>query len=256
MQPEALVLDGDDGVAASETGISARVRSVRFSSACSVDDHGAVGGEDDRGLGVLGQLGVELAELVASRRARAPRGRRGRERGASRGRARGPWPPCSRSDRVRPAAGPAVDGCAAHGPARRPRGPWPGARHHRPRRPRAPGSPRGRHPLLRLRPDRRQPARRQPHRPAGPAPVPGGRPPADRPGRRGHRAWSATRAGAREERNLLDDDTLARNVAAIKGQIARVLGPDGDLGAGRQPRLDRGARAARLPARRRQARRP
>ena len=36
VEPEALVLDGDDGVAAAMTGISARVRSVRFSSAWSV----------------------------------------------------------------------------------------------------------------------------------------------------------------------------------------------------------------------------
>ncbi|HEY2815324.1 MAG TPA: tyrosine--tRNA ligase [Acidimicrobiales bacterium] len=32
--------------------------------------------------------------------------------------------------------------------------------------------------------------------------------------------------GRSEERNLLDEDTLRRNVAAIKAQIARVLGPD------------------------------
>ena len=43
------------------------------------------------------------------------------------------------------------------------------------------------HPLLRLRPDGRQPARRQPHRAARAAAVPAGRPPADRPGRRRHR---------------------------------------------------------------------
>jgi tyrosyl-tRNA synthetase len=34
-------------------------------------------------------------------------------------------------------------------------------------------------------------------------------------------------SGRSEERNLLDADTLAANVAAIKGQIARVLGPEG-----------------------------
>ncbi len=33
--------------------------------------------------------------------------------------------------------------------------------------------------------------------------------------------------GRSEERNLLDADVLAANVAAIKGQIARVLGPEG-----------------------------
>ncbi|MFZ6002690.1 MAG: tyrosine--tRNA ligase [Actinomycetota bacterium] len=33
--------------------------------------------------------------------------------------------------------------------------------------------------------------------------------------------------GRSEERNLLDLDTLATNVAAIKGQIARILGPEG-----------------------------
>jgi tyrosyl-tRNA synthetase len=34
-------------------------------------------------------------------------------------------------------------------------------------------------------------------------------------------------SGRSEERNLLDADTLAANVAAIKGQITRVLGPEG-----------------------------
>jgi tyrosyl-tRNA synthetase len=33
--------------------------------------------------------------------------------------------------------------------------------------------------------------------------------------------------GRSEERNLLDVDTLAANVAAIKGQISRILGPEG-----------------------------
>ncbi|MFL6204733.1 MAG: tyrosine--tRNA ligase [Acidimicrobiales bacterium] len=33
--------------------------------------------------------------------------------------------------------------------------------------------------------------------------------------------------GRSEERNLLDVDTLARNVAAIKAQISRILGPEG-----------------------------
>ncbi len=34
--------------------------------------------------------------------------------------------------------------------------------------------------------------------------------------------------GRSEERNLLDEGTLRRNVEAIKGQIARVLGPEGE----------------------------
>ncbi len=34
--------------------------------------------------------------------------------------------------------------------------------------------------------------------------------------------------GRSEERNLLDEDTLRHNVAAIKAQIARVLGPEGE----------------------------
>src|SRR5262245_63047789 len=34
--------------------------------------------------------------------------------------------------------------------------------------------------------------------------------------------------GRSEERNLLDEDTLRRNVAAIKQQIAQVLGPAGE----------------------------
>ena len=58
---------------------------------------------------------------------------------------------------------------------------------HRPRRaPCAPGSPTARDRLLRLRPDRRQPPHRQPGRRPRPAPVPGRRAPAHRPGRRGH----------------------------------------------------------------------
>ena len=47
--------------------------------------------------------------------------------------------------------------------------------------------------------------------------------------------------GRSEERNLLDDETLAANVAAIKAQIARIVDLDGRVGhARRQPRLDRG----------------
>ena len=57
----------------------------------------------------------------------------------------------------------------------------PGRAAARPRRRRA-------HPLLRLRPHRAQPARRQPGPAAHPAPLPAGRRPADRAGRRGHRA--------------------------------------------------------------------
>ena len=35
--------------------------------------------------------------------------------------------------------------------------------------------------------------------------------------------------GRSEERNLLDLETLAANVAAIKAQISRILGPEGPL---------------------------
>ena len=45
--------------------------------------------------------------------------------------------------------------------------------------------------------------------------------------------------GRSEERNLLDVETLAANVAAIKAQIGRILGPEGRVDAGRQPHLDR-----------------
>jgi tyrosyl-tRNA synthetase len=38
-------------------------------------------------------------------------------------------------------------------------------------------------------------------------------------------------SGRSDERNLLDEDTLSRNVAAIKAQMARVVDLDGDRGA-------------------------
>ncbi len=64
---------------------------------------------------------------------------------------------------------------AGYGPARRSRGPRPRPTHDRPRRPGgAPGRSRSDHALLRLRPDRRQPAPRQPDRADRAAPVPGG----------------------------------------------------------------------------------
>lgn len=37
-------------------------------------------------------------------------------------------------------------------------------------------------------------------------------------------------SGRSDERNLLDDETLGRNVAAIKGQISRVVDLDGGRG--------------------------
>ena len=82
-------------------------------------------------------------------------------------------------------------------PGRRPRGPGPRAGEHRPRRAGRPPRRGPDHALLRLRPDRRQPARRQPHRPARAAPLPGRRPPADRPGRRRHRHGRRSRAAVR-----------------------------------------------------------
>ena len=46
-------------------------------------------------------------------------------------------------------------------------------------------------------------------------------------------------SGRSEERNLLDDETLSANVAAIKAQMARIIDFDGRAGAaGRQPGLD------------------
>ena len=66
--------------------------------------------------------------------------------------------------------------------------------------------------------------------------------------------WSGDPGGRREERNLLDEATLRANVAAIKEQIAPVLGATGRLDAGRQLDWTARARAARLPPRRRQAR--
>ena len=62
--------------------------------------------------------------------------------------------------------------------------------------------------------------------------------------------------GRSEERNLLDGETLDRNTRAIKAQLSAFLDfePGPVPGApGRQPRLDRADRRARLPARRRQA---
>ncbi len=63
-------------------------------------------------------------------------------------------------------------------------------------------------------------------------------------------------SGRSDERNLLDDDVLAANVEAISGQLApdpRLRGRPHRGAAGRQPRLDRPGRCARLPARRGQA---
>ena len=59
--------------------------------------------------------------------------------------------------------------------------------------------------------------------------------------------------GRSDERNLLDDGTLAANVAASSEQIGRLLGPDGRRRARRQRHVDRSRSAARVPARRGQA---
>jgi hypothetical protein len=63
-------------------------------------------------------------------------------------------------------------------------------------------------------------------------------------------------SGRSDERNLLDDDTLNHNVAAIKSQLARIvdLGAGGEARTGRQPRLDAADHGARVPPRRRQTR--
>ncbi len=111
-----------------------------------------------------------------------------------------------------------------HGRPRRPRRSWPDPRHDRPGGPRRPAGRGADDRLLRLRPDRRQPAHRQPHRPDGAAAAGRGRPPGRAAGRRRPPGWSATSAGRSEERNLLDEDTLRSNVASIKDQIAGVLG--------------------------------
>ncbi len=110
------------------------------------------------------------------------------------------------------------------------------------------------HPLLRLRPDGRQPPPRQPDRPDHAAPVPGRRPRADRPRRRGDGD------GRRPERALRGAQPARRRHA--RPQRRRDQGADRPhrrprgrvRPARRQPRLDAADDAARVPARRRQAR--
>ena len=116
-----------------------------------------------------------------------------------------------------------------------------------------PSRPGADHAVLRLRPDGRQPPRRQPHRAARAAPLPGGRAPADRPGRRRHGD------GGRPRRPVRGTQPPRRGHAARQRGVDQ--GPDlahprpgGTLVPGRQLRLDPRPAPARLPARRRQAR--
>ena len=104
------------------------------------------------------------------------------------------------------------------------------------------------------RPDGAEPPPRQPDRADHAAPLPGRRPPAASRWPAAPPGWSAIPGGRSEERNLLDAETLAANVAAIKDADRPDPGPRGALDARRQPRLDRRRAPARLPARRRQAR--
>ena len=110
--------------------------------------------------------------------------------------------------------------------------------------------------LLRLRPDRRQPPHRQPDRPAGAAPAARTPATASIGLAGGATGMVGDPSGRSDERNLLDDETLAANTAAISAQIARVVDPDGTRRSPvrRQPGVDRGPDPPRLPPRRRQAR--
>ena len=125
------------------------------------------------------------------------------------------------------------------GRARRPRGPWPDPRHHRPGRPAARlaagpitlyygcdptadslhvGNLIG---LLVLRRFAATPATGRSPSPAGPP------------------AWSATPAGAPRSATSSTRRRCAPTSRPSRTRSRRILGPDGALGAGRQPRLDR-----------------
>ena len=110
------------------------------------------------------------------------------------------------------------------------------------------------HALLRVRPDRAEPARRAPHPAADPAPLPAGRCASDRPRRRRDRAdrRPARRGGAHpaehgHRRGL--GGAHPRPAGALR-RVRRVADGRGDR---QQPRLDRPADRAGVPARRRQA---
>ena len=112
--------------------------------------------------------------------------------------------------------------------------------------------------LLRLRPDRAEPARRAPAAVHGAARAAAGRPPARRPGRRRHRADRRPapdrRSGSSTTASTVADWVRAhpragRAVPRPAGRDRRAEGPD----LRRQPRLDGAALGDRLPARPRQA---
>ena len=107
--------------------------------------------------------------------------------------------------------------------------------------------------LLRLRPDRAQPARRQPGAAADAAPVPAAPGTGHRARRRRHRPdRRPERTSA--ERSCSRRTSCAAWVERLRGQMARFLDFEGGRGASsEQPRLDRPAVGDRLPARHRQA---
>ena len=116
-------------------------------------------------------------------------------------------------------------------PPRRPRGPGPRPRHApTARRSAARLAERADHALLRLRPDRRQPARRQPDRPAGAAPLPGRRPPPDRPRRRRHRHGRRPERALRGAQPARRRDARAPTSRPSRPRSARIV--DFDDGAG------------------------
>ena len=80
---------------------------------------------------------------------------------------------------------------------------------------------------------------RQPDRPARAAPLPGRRPPPDRAGRRRHRDGRRPRRPLRGAQPARRGRRWPPTWPPSRSQIGRVLGPEGDVDAGRQPRLDR-----------------
>ena len=145
-----------------------------------------------------------------------------------------------------------------HGPDRRPRGAWPDPRRHRPGRPAGHAWPRARSastsastppPTASTSATCSASSRLRRFQLAGhrPFPLAGGA-----------TGMVGDPSGRSEERNLLDRDTLRANVAAIKGQLERLLDfSPGAVEPGRprrQRRLDRARRRPRVPPRRRQAR--
>ena len=231
VEPEPLVLDGDDGVARACRGSRSSVTLARFSSAWSGDDRRAVGGEDHRGLRPSAGSSASSSAQRRSEHAGATSSAT-----ATHGAAGAPlMPHHGRMASVAPGTAPCRAMHRRDGPARRPRGPWPDPRHAPTGTPSPPGWPRDRSPLYY-----------------------GCDPTADslhignligllvlrRFADAGHRpialAGGATGmvgdpGGRSEERNLLDEATLRANVAAIKAPDRPGPGRRRRLAARRQP---------------------